>query len=833
MAPADGHAAASRDVRVRGDVHADAAADASTACAHCGEIAGSAVSATVDGVARTYCCHGCAGAAAWIASAGFGDYYRWRSAPGPRVDATDDFRDWDREDVLAAHAEASEGGRRIRLALAGMHCAACAWLVDKALRQADGVIDVRANAVDGRLLLQWDPTRTPLSSVLQRVARLGYRPALLASPGREAERRRERRRQLIGLGVAGLGTLQAMMFSEALYLDTGGTMPEATRDAFRWVTAAVSAPVVFVAGAPFLRGAWAEWRLRMPGMDTLVGGGILLAWLGSLVETLRGGPQVWFDAAVMFVLFLLAARFLEARLRDANTARLDAIAGAQPAMAWRLRDGRHDGLIETLPARELAIGDLVQVGTGHALPCDGTVDGDEAWVDEALLTGEATPHRRHHGDAVLAGSHVHAGTLRLRATAVGAETALSQIARHVAQAREQRPALAGWAETVARRVVGATLVLCGVVALAWSVVEPSNAFPATLAVLVATCPCALALAVPAAIARAQSRLLARGVLALGPDALPRLAAVDLVAFDKTGTLTRGEPRLLATRALNGRDPGTLRGIAARLELGVAHPLARAFGSAPDDVPAAQVTLRPGDGVEGRIEGACWRLGRKGFALGTDATDAAAATEANARDDDGLWLSRDGVAEAWFDVDDAPREDAAHTLRALERDGLALRVLSGDAEARVAALGERLGIAHAHRQARLSPQGKLAALRTLQSAGHRVLMVGDGVNDAGVLAAADVSAAMASGASLAQRQADLVLLGSRLAPLRDALRVARQAQAIVRQNIAWAIGYNALMLPLAALGIVGPGLAALGMALSSLAVTANAWRIGRGLDEVAP
>ena len=820
MAPADGHIAPMRAAE------SGVALAEGSVCAHCGEPVTSLVRAAVDGVERAYCCHGCAGAAAWIASAGFGDYYRWRSAPGPRVDAADDYGDWDRDDILHAHAEPAEGGRAIRLALGGMHCAACAWLVDKALRQAPGVLDVRANAVDGRLLLRWDPSQAALSTLLQRVGRLGYRPALLASPGRDAEQRRERRRQLVALGIAGLGTLQAMMFSEALYLDTANQMPEATRDAFRWVTAAVSAPVVFIAGAPFLRGAWAEWRMRLPGMDTLIGGGILLAWMGSLVETLRGGPQVWFDAAVMFVLFLLAARFLEARLRDANTARLDAIAGAQPALAWRVRDDR----LEAIPARDLAAGDLVQVGTGHALPCDGTVEGEDAWVDEALLTGESTPHRRRHGEAVLAGSHVHAGTLRLRATAVGAATAMSQIARHVAQAREQRPAIAGWAETIARRVVAATLGLSALVAIAWLLVDPANAFPATLAVLVATCPCALALAVPAAIARAQSRLLARGVLALGPDALPRLARIDRVAFDKTGTLTRGEPQLLAIQTFGVRDAEALRGIAARLEIGVAHPLAKAFGAAPEGPPAARVALRPGSGVEGWIDGAHWRLGRRGFALGGQAGLPAGVDSA---DDDGLWLSCEGMAEARFNVDDAERDDAAATVAALARDGLGPRILSGDADARVASLGERLGIAPSHRTARLSPEGKLAELRALQGAGHRVLMVGDGVNDAAVLAAADVSAAMASGASLAQRQADLVLLGSRLSPLRDALHIARQTQAIVRQNMVWAVAYNALMLPLAALGIVGPGLAALGMALSSLAVTANAWRIGRKLEGTSP
>ena len=801
------------------------------ACAHCGETTPTPLRRVVDGASRLYCCRGCAGAAEWIADAGFGDYYRWRSAPGPRVGDSDDYRDWDRDEVLDAHGAPVPGGRTIQFALGGMHCAACAWLVDKALRRECGVLDVRANAVDGRLRLAWDPAEVALSTLLQRVARLGYRPALPASPGDDAARRRQRRRELVALAVAGFGTLQAMMFSEALYLDASGSMPVATRDAFRWVTAALSAPVVFFAGAPFLRGAWNELRLRSAGMDTLVGSGILLAWLGSVVETLRGGPQVWFDAAVMFVLFLLAARFIESRLREANGARLDALAGAQPATAWRLRDGA----LASIPARELAEGDLVQVGTGHALPCDGVVDGDEAWIDEALLTGESTPRRRQRGDRVLAGSHVQAGTLRLRATAVGAGTTISQMARQVAHAREQRPALADWAEATSRRVVGATLLLALGVAIAWSLVDPSRAFPATLAVLVATCPCALALAVPAAIARAQSRLLASGVLALSADALPRLAAIDTVAFDKTGTLTQGEPQLLGVRCFGTLDADAARDVAARLEAGVAHPLAKAFGVARGPAAVGAV-LQPGDGVEATLDGARWRLGRRAFAEGArpaPTTSAAAHGDGVDDPDDGtLWLTRDGRLEARFEVDDAPRDDAAAAVAALREGGLRLTILSGDAPVRVAALGARVGIASGEAHGGLRPDGKLATVRALQDDGRRVLMVGDGVNDAAVLASADVAVAMGGGAAMAQREADIVLLGERLSPLVGAWRIARQTQAIVRQNIGWAIAYNLLVLPLAALGIVGPGLAALGMALSSLAVTANAWRIGRGA-EAAP
>lgn len=786
------------------------------ACAHCGEPVLAAVELRFDDGLRSYCCGGCAEAARWITRSGLGDYYRWRSAPAPRIGEDEDFLAWDRAETLEAHSEVIGETRAIRLAVGGMHCAACAWLIDKALRREAGVREVSANAVEGRVRIVWSQATVPLSSLLKCIARLGYRPSLLASPAREAERRRARNRRLLGLGIAGLGTFQAMMFAEALYLDTSGSMPVATRDAFRWLTAALSAPVVFVAGAPFLRGMANEIRLRVPGMDTLIGSGVLLAWVGSVFETYRGGPQVWFDAAVMFVLFLLAARHLEASLRDSGEARLDALAGAQPALAWREADGR----LEQVPTRELVAGDIVHVSSGCALPCDGVLLDAEARVDEALLTGESTPRRHPAGATLLAGGLVHGGKLRLRATAVGAATALSQVARRVEALRDQRPPLADQAERWARHTVVVTLLLALVVAAIWLTIDASRAFPIALAILVATCPCALALAIPAAIARAQARLAERGVLVLGADALRRLAEVDTVVFDKTGTLTRGEPAVLGITCFDGTTPAQAMALAARLEAAVSHPLARAFGRA-EGAPAEAASMHPGQGVAGRMDQSDWRIGRAGFALQDTSTMPMAGPE-----DGGVWLSRAGQGVARFEIDDAPREDAEDAVRALRDGGLRLAILSGDATPRVQALAARIGMSDVPMSGRLTPEGKLAALLAMQAQGQRVLMVGDGVNDADVLAAADVSVAMAEGAAVAQRQADLVLAGSRLSTVVDAWRIARQTRDVIHQNIRWAIAYNVIMLPAAAVGLIGPGLAALGMALSSLAVTVNAWRIGR-------
>ena len=781
-------------------------------CFHCGETAAVPIWHVLSGQQRAFCCSGCAGAAQWIGESGLFDYYRLRQRDSARVDAQTlamDYAVWDRSDLQAAHVTETPEGRVITLAVDGMHCAACAWLIDKALRQQQGVRDVQANAVTGRVRVVWDAHMLALSTVLQRLAALGYRPSLAGSSAQESLREKARRDMLLRLGVAGLGAMQAMMFSEALYLDTQGTMPLPTRDMFRWLTALVSAPVVFYAGMPFLRGMWRELRLRLPGMDTLIGSGVLLAWGASLIETLRGGPQVWFDAAVMFVLFLLAARYLEEAARNSARARLDALAGAQPALAWREQG---DGLAQ-VPLVDVAEGDVLQVPAGSTVPADGVLLDHAAAFDEALLTGEFSERPRAPGDTVLAGSVVHEATARLRVTAVGAATRLSELVRRVEHAQSLRPATQQFAERLARKVVIATLLLSVLTALAWLWIDAAMAFPVALAVLVATCPCALALALPAAQARANTVLAERGALVLGAEALERLAEVDTIAFDKTGTLTRGQPELVSTETFGALSADAARRCAAALEHAVAHPLAAAFGSC-EGAYAQQVRTVVGEGVEGQFDGALWRIGRASFAVPQ-------LKEAR----EGVWLSREGVAVARFTIDDGLRPETALTVGLLQADGYRLLLLSGDSPARVESLAEALGLAERH--ALLRPSDKVEHVRALQSQGRRVLMVGDGLNDAAVLSAASVSMAMANGAPLAQRSADIVLGSSGLFGVRDTLKIALQTRRIIRQNLRWAVAYNLVVLPIAAMGWMTPGWAALGMALSSLGVTLNALRIGRG------
>ncbi len=775
-------------------------------CFHCGEAAkqGAVQAMAADGP-RTFCCAGCAAAAAWIEQQSLSDYYRLRDERGGRaiVDAGDVL--WNREEVLAAHARAVAGGFEVTLLTDGMRCAACAWLIDRALAREPGVRDVSANAVTGRVSLRWDPSRTRLSTVVGRLGALGYRAYLSSGEARETQRRAERNRSLLRLGVAGLGAMQAMMFAEALYLDSAHEMGIATRDFLRWVTFLLATPVVFYSGAPFLTGALRELQGRRLGMDVLIASSVLLAYFASLVETLRGGAQVWFDAAVMFVFLLLAARLLEARARAQASAQVDALARARPAFATR---ERADGARETVLPAHLAVGDVLCVAAGEGVAADGVLLDSDARFEEALLTGEPRPVHRVAGDTVFAGTTCVDQPARLRITAAGRATRLSQVEALVERAQRHRPALANAADRVAMYFVAALLVAATVTWLAWRQYDPSRAFEVALAVLVVSCPCALSLAVPTALVTAQGALARLGVLAVKPDALQRLARVSDVVFDKTGTLSTGHPTATLTQVFGEVTRDEAWRLAAALERDSRHPLARAFAHV--DAPAATHTrVLGGRGLEACVDGRRVRIGRADFA-------------AAQVDDGALWLGDGTHAFARFTIADAPRADAAATVARLRGMGLRVQIASGDALVAVQALAHATGVDVAH--ARQSAEDKLATVHALQADGRHVLMVGDGLNDAPVLAGADVSIAMGAGAALAHGAADFVLMGDSLQRVAQAVDVARRTREVVRQNFAWAVGYNLLALPLAAAGWVTPWLAALGMALSSLIVTFNALRL---------
>lgn len=805
-------------------------------CWHCGEplprgdTPKDTISATIDGAARRFCCVGCRAAAQWIAQIGLADYYRLRSAPAQRpADATDERAAWAR-DELARHVvrERSDGAREAMLLIDGIRCSACVWLIERLLGALPGVVQVSVNAAAQRARIAWDPAQCTLPTVLDVLARAGYVGRPLDAEALDDARRRESRQALKRLVVAGFGAMQAMMYASALYLGALDASDPTTRDLMRWLGLLVATPVVFYAAAPFFGGAVRALRARRLGMDVPVALAIALIYLASLYEALRGGREVYFESVSMFVFFLLVGRYLEMRARHKAGDLGDAHARLMPLFADRVRA---DGALERVAASALAPGDLVQVAEGAAVPADGRLEGARCRVDESLLSGESDAVTKTAGSPLLAGSLVVLGPARLRVQRVGAATALAGIVALVSRAQTERPRLARVGERAAARFVARVLLLAALTAIGWSLVDPPRAFPAALAVLVVSCPCALALAVPAALTRALAVLARRGVLVVRPDAIEALACATQVVFDKTGTLTLPQLDLGHVELRRAGSRQDALALAAALARGSRHPAARALADAAAGMPvpaAEDVREIAGCGLEGRLQGRLLRLGQADFALGAAAATAAAGNA------DGIVLADADGDIAVFHLSERLRPDAIDAVAALRAAGLAVQIASGDAAAKVAAVAARLHVETWH--ARQRPADKLARLAALRAQGARVIAVGDGINDAPVLAAADVSVALASGADLAQASSDIVLRGERLGAIAEARAIATDTLRILRQNQRWAIGYNLAAVPFAALGLVPPWLAALGMSASSLVVVLNALRIGRstqGPREAAP
>jgi P-type Cu2+ transporter len=770
------------------------------------------------------CCQGCRAAAEWIEQLGLTDYYSLRTEPATKPDLADVAnRDaclaWQR-DELVEHVvrDLGEGRRETMLFVEGIRCTACVWLIERSLQSLPGVATVQVNALARRARITWIDQQASLSQILERLARTGYRAWPLHAQALDDLRRHESRDALKRLVVAGFGAMQAMMFAAVLYLRGADGVDASAEALFRWLGFIVATPVVLYSAAPFFKAARRALAARRLSMDVPVAAAIALIYAASFVEALRGGGHVYFDSVSMFVFFLLAGRYLEMRARHHAGDLVDALARLTPSFADRRRE---DHSLERVGVHELRAGDRVHVGEGGLVPADGVLLSDTCRVDEALVSGESAPILRRCGDALIAGSVLVDGPVDLQVERVGADTVLAGIATLVERAQVERPQLARAGEQATGRFVVRVLSLTLLTAAAWSVIDPSRAFAAALAVLVVSCPCAFALAVPAAITRALTVLARNGVLVVKPDAIAALAQISHVVFDKTGTLTM--PRLTGVETFSDASPERALRLAAALARESSHPLARAIAAACSDAAlpaAAQVKSEAGLGLCGVVEGCELRLGSSRFV----APNQNLSSQADAV----LLADRTGVIAA-FRVSEQLRPGMRDVIDALKAQGLQLQILSGDAPAKVADIAAKLDIAAW--RARASPADKLSELGAMRAQGARVLVVGDGVNDAPVLAGADVGVALASGAEIARTSSDIVLAGERLRALVTARRIARETVAVIQQNQRWALLYNVVAMPLAALGFVPPWLAALGMSFSSLCVIGNALRIGRNVSRV--
>lgn len=721
---------------------------------------------------------------------------------------------WSHPRLAAQVMRARRDGRsEVALRVASLQGARQVLRLEQAIHALPGVHGVTVDTASRRVRVVWDAARTSLPSLLEAFAAMRCAAQPLRRDSIDDSRTREAHDMLKRMLVAGMFAMQVMTYAFVIYIGVVDFVDFTTRGLFRWLSMISTVPVVFYSAHPFTAGALRELRERRLGIHLPVALAVWLVFLASSIGTMRGTGEIYFDSVSMFVFLLLAGRYVELRARHRSGALGDAVVDGTPLLAQRRKA---DGTLETVPAIELLPGDRVHVAEGATVPADGVLESTSAQVDESLLTGEATPVMRTRGEHLAAGSVLLAGPAQLRVEHGGDDTAAARIGALGARARLAREGALPRGDAQLRRFVARVLLLTVATAIGWLLVDPARAFASAVAVLVIACPCAFALTAPAALTRALGVLAQRGVLVTDSAALAMLDRVDIAVMDKTGTLATPQLDRMDVEALReGGDATALLSLAAALARESSHPLAQAVARAARGlalVQADDVRVTAGGGISGRIDGREWRLGHRAFAL----------RQRQPRTDDRLWLADDDGPAAAFRLREHPREDARRTLDALRADGVAIGIASGDAASRVAAVARALGVDEWH--AAQTPGDKLALLQRSRAQGHVTLAVGDGTNDVPILAGADVSASLATGTDLAQAQADLLLLHGRLEGLADARAVAHQVQQVIAQGRRWSLAYNLCAVPFAALGVVPPWLAAIGMSLSSLAVVANAWRI---------
>ncbi|HVO46294.1 MAG TPA: cation-translocating P-type ATPase [Steroidobacteraceae bacterium] len=711
------------------------------------------------------------------------------------------------------NSEATTAWSRSVFNVHGMHCSNCARSVERAVRQLDGVRQFSLNPATAVAAIDWDPRKLSLTRIYNAIRTAGFRAVPLEGEQAEADARAERRAALKRIGVAGLGMMQTMMLIYALYAGGAHGVDAQIAQYLRLSGMLLATPVLFYSGLPFLTSAVRDLRQRRLGMDVPVSVALLLAYCASVVNTLTGSGAVYYDSVTMFVFLLSVGRFAEMVVRQRSVSSREAFTRSVPSTAIRIIP---TGGTERVSVASLLAGDIVSVARGAVVPVDGELRSGRAWIDESLVTGESVPVLKDQGAKVFGGSVNTQHPIEVTCSAPADQSAIAGIAALLQRAVAQRPRTLAVADRVSSQFSFVTLALSGAVALYWLWADPSNAMPATLAVLVVTCPCALSLAVPTTFSAATSRLARAGLLVVKADSLERLAKVDTVILDKTGTLTEGRPVVLVEQVREGLSAERALSIAAALERTSDHPLSEGFAPFADPgIVAERVVEQPGEGLEGCVAGELWRLGRPEFVLRVPDAGPTGG-------DSPLVLGRAGREVARFRVQQNLSVTARDAVNALRRLGLRVAIVSGDSEQAVGQVAGMLGVTEHY--ARVDYSRKPEIVRQLQAAGANVLMVGDGINDGPALASANVSCAMAQGSAMAQCTADLLLMPASLAALGRGITLARQAGRVTRQNLAWAFLYNVTAVPLAAAGYIAPWVAALGMSLSSLAVVMNAARL---------
>ncbi len=913
-----------------------------SACYHCQQPIPAGINIS-DAHGNHYCCHACQAVAQIINAHHLEQYYQVRDRPAPRPENLRDASHWQAYDIpeIAAQYTYQDGDEQeIHLYIDGLHCAACTWLIGRALQEAHGISHARINLGSGLAEIRWHDT--PLSAILTTIASLGYNPNLHSPDKNDDQQRRERNHDLLRLIVAGLGMMQVMMFATGLYTGAWHGIDHEYEQLLRWISLLCSAPVMLYAGYPFLKNAWLGLRHRQPNMDLPIALACAGAWLASLYHTLMGRGEIYYDGVTMFIFFISISRYLEAHTRRRARHNQQQFARLLPDAVYKYNDS---GEVQLVPLPAIQPGDHIRVLPTHTIPVDGDIERGTSRIDEQMLTGESTPQYKTIGDRVHAGSTNLQSPLDIRVSQTGQQTTLAAIRRISARAEQHRSPQIDRNEALAQKTVLAVLILAAAGYLLWQWIEPARAFDIALAILVATCPCALSLATPTVLTAALNHAHKHHILIKNSNTLDRLNHIRRILFDKTGTLTQGKYQLQQSD-YHG-EPQRLLAIAKTLENHSTHPIAWYYSQQPVAAVAMDnIEQHSGKGISGDYDGSRWHIGsaaymqENGVALppadlppplqgapapaagegwgggskkhttltpniqtptvlppspcgegngggvhpqtadaetstalppprvgdgggvhpqtadaetstalppspcgrgdGVHLQTAAAETPTNLppppvgegwgggsekqtadTNTNHVYLAENHELRAHYQLSDPERANLAATLAPLQKH-YHLAIASGDRAENVARLAARYGIADWH--GGLDPAAKLALLEA--NAPEHTLMIGDGINDAPVLARASVSVAVGRANPLSQTHADIVCLKNGPEALPYLFDLAARSRRITRQNLAWATAYNLIILPLAVSGYLTPWIAALGMSTSSLLVIANALRIQR-------
>ena len=906
-------------------------------CFHCGDpVPQPPFYSNILGQSREMCCMGCQLASQSIVEAGLEQYYLDRSEINRTASLPTQMtrlEAYDHDEIKSQFVYVQDGMSVAELSVNNLRCAACTWLIESRLDELEGIDKCQVNLTNQRMRVIWDESKLPISRILAVINEIGYEAKPYRQDTHEAMLARHNNQMLIRLGIAALGSMQAMMYAVAIYFGEYSDMLIFQRDFLRWVSLFVSTPVFFYAGIPFFTSAWSAIRARQVNMDVPVSIALIVTFSASLFATITGQGETYYDSVSMFIFFLLAGRYIEhnARLKAATMA--NDLVVVEPVLVQKIAEDKDaaesilqllernalkqesaestnqlgdvsvsgavngisnkpnsqntasatpnftqsmDANIFTLTSRiaqdwqqtrqqrltisntkdkakekqmvtahSLQVGDIIMVEAGSEIISDGILLSPSATVSQSLLTGEGDLISKAQGDYIVGGAQNDSQPFEMLVTALPEDSQIGLIDRLMNRAMSEKPKLAQQADKLARWFVARILVLSVLVFIGWYIVDPSQAVWATVAVLVATCPCALSLATPIALTVSTNRLASYGFLTTRGHTLQTLAEITHVAFDKTGTLTYGKPNLLNIELLAANDMTTdtndekdsLLAIAAALEVGSRHPIAHALLTAAYQLhlPATQVLQHyPAGGVEAMIDGVLYRIGHVDFALNIAnhtninndlvidlvAERASSAVVLSCQKDESITWQ----ALACFYFNDKVRDSAQSMLDSLKALGIEPIMLTGDPSSQALEMAKNLGMQSAYNG--LSPMDKVNHIQQLQAQGAVVLMVGDGINDAPVLAAADVSTSIAGAADLAQVSSDSIILSGQIEAIIAAKRIADKTKRIIKQNLRWALIYNSSVLIPAALGYVPPWLAAIGMSLSSLFVVLNALRLKR-------